>query len=195
MPGKWVALFDGQTLAGWKTLPWAKSGKVFVKKDELHLDMGEAGTGIVYTGKAIPHDNYEIELDAMRVEGGDFFCGLTVPVDKDSITLILGGWGGTMTGLSCLEFRDASDNETSQTIDYENGQWYRVRMRITKKAIVAWLDEKKIINVDRTVENRKIGVRWEVEDCMPLGFATWKTHGALRDIHIRTLTPEEIGEE
>lgn len=192
--GKWVSLFDGQTLTGWKVLPWAKAGKVYAEKDQLHLGTGDSGTGVVYTG-IVPRVNYEIELDAMRAEGADFFCGMTVPVDKDSITLILGGWGGTMTGLSCLEFRDASDNETSQTIDYENGKWYRVRMRVTAKAIVVWLDEKKIISVDRTIENRKIGVRWEVEDCMPLGFATWRTHGALRDIHIRTLTPDELGEE
>ena len=37
--------------------------------------------------------DYELRLEAKRVEGGDFFCGLTFPVGKEYCTLILGGWG------------------------------------------------------------------------------------------------------
>jgi hypothetical protein len=152
------------------------------------MAQGETGTGITYA-KDIPREDYEIELDAMRVEDNDFFCGLTFPVGKDPISLILGGWNGSVTGLSCLEGMDASENETTQSIEYENGRWYHVRVRVTKARITAWLDDEKIIAVDR--KERQISIRMEVQPSVPLGIATWRTHGAAKNIRIRRLTGEE----
>ncbi|MBN2588491.1 MAG: hypothetical protein JXA96_01410 [Sedimentisphaerales bacterium] len=57
--------------------------------------------GIYWTGPLVTM-SYEITLEAMRVEGSDFFCGLTFPVDENPCTLIPGGWGGTLCGLSCI---------------------------------------------------------------------------------------------
>ena len=48
----------------------------------------------------IPKINYEVALDAMRVSGSDFFCGLTVPVNDSFCSLIVGGWGGGLGGVS-----------------------------------------------------------------------------------------------
>ena len=55
-------------------------------------------TGITWTNE-MPRMGYEISLEAMRVEGSDFFCGLTFPVGKDYLSLIVGGWGGRRGGV------------------------------------------------------------------------------------------------
>ena len=90
-----------------------------------------------------------------------------------------------MVGLSSINFMDASENQTSQSIDFENGRWYNVRIRVTPEKIEAWLDDRPII--DQAVKDNKITVRMEVEPSEPLGVATWKTKGALRDIRLRRL--------
>ena len=64
-----VALFNGKDLAGWKVLTedyFDKHGKVYVKDGAIHLDEGDAQTGIVWT-RDFPKSNYEVTLEAMRV--------------------------------------------------------------------------------------------------------------------------------
>jgi hypothetical protein len=46
-----------------------------------------------------------------------------------------------------------------------------------------WLDDKKIINLE--TKNRQLSLYWEVEPCLPLGIATWRTTAAIRDIELR----------
>lgn len=185
---KWRFLFDGETLEGWKVPEWGGSGKVYVKDGAVHMESGDTCTGFTYTGK-IPREDYEIALEGKRVEGVDFFCGLTFPVGKDPMTLICGGWGGTVTGLSSIDGMDASQNDTGQYIEYKNKRWYDIRVRVTKAKITVRLDNKQIIEVER--EGKKIGIRPEVEQSVPLGICTWQTHGAVRDIRIRTLSKAE----
>src|SRR5688572_2011896 len=79
-------LFDGKTLTGWRISDFAGSGAVKVEDGKLILEMGTM-TGVTYTS-SVPTMNYEISLDAMRVDGSDFFCGLTFPVGKDPCSLI-----------------------------------------------------------------------------------------------------------
>src|SRR5438045_3477627 len=66
-------LFDGKTLKGWEITDFAGHGEVKVADQKLILEMGVM-TGVTYTNP-VPKMNYEIELDAMRVDGDDFFCG------------------------------------------------------------------------------------------------------------------------
>ena len=75
----WQAMFDGQTLAGWRETPFAGHGEVHCQDGVIVLSMGDPFTGINWTND-FPKMNYEVALDAMRVMGSDFFCGLTVPV-------------------------------------------------------------------------------------------------------------------
>jgi len=189
---QWIALFDGESLKGWKVPKFGGDGKVHVKDGVLHIEMGDMCTGITYVEddanapvKKLPREDYEIEVETMRAEGDDFFCGLTFPVGKDYISLIPDGWAGAVTGLSCLDDFDASLNETTQDVEFKNNKWYRLRARVTKTHITCWVDDKQIINVAR--KGRKINVRGEVEDCCPLGIATWQTHGAIRGIWLRKL--------
>src|SRR6185369_7925223 len=90
-PGE-ISLFDGKTLTGWKESDFAGRGEVEVKDGRIVIGTGVM-TGITWTNE-VPTNNYEISLEAMRVEGSDFFCALTFPVGKDPCSFIVGGWGG-----------------------------------------------------------------------------------------------------
>jgi hypothetical protein len=176
-------LFDGKTLSGWRISDFAGSGPVRVQDGKLMLEMGTM-TGVTYTNP-IPTMNYEISVDAMRVEGTDFFCGLTFPVGKDPCSLIVGGWGGGVVGLSSLDGQDAANNETTQYLNFEKGRWYSIRLRVIPNRIEAWIDNDKVVDADTT--NRKISIRIEVEESRPLGIASWSTTAALRNIRLRKL--------
>jgi 3-keto-disaccharide hydrolase len=184
------SLFDGKTLSGWKASGFGAQGKVEVKDERIVIGFGEGCSGVTYTGD-VPKTDYEITLEAMRVDGTDFFCGLTFPVERDKkkvqpCTLVLGGWGGGTVGLSSIDGYDASENSTSSYKEFENGRWYKVRLRVTKPKIEAWIDKDKV--VDFTIGQRDLSIRIEVEESKPLGIATWRTTGAVRKIEIRPVT-------
>lgn len=182
----WVDLFDGKTLKGWQPTDFAGHGEVKVEGDKIILEMGNDLTGITYTNLSrLPRSNYEIEVEATRLDGSDFFCGLTFPVKEDPCSLIVGGWGGGVVGLSSIDGNDAANNETSRYVEFENGRWYVIRVRVTDKKIQAWIDDKSFVNLD--LEDRLIGVRIEVEQSRPLGIASWRTKSAIREIRLRRL--------
>jgi len=180
----WQYLFDGKTLNGWRECDFVGRSEVRIANGCLVMKEGNDMTGVKWT-KDLPRLDYEVTLQAMRVDGSDFFCGLTFPVKEDPCTLILGGWGGSLVGLSSLDGMDASENETTTIVSFQNQRWYRVRLRVTAAKIEAWLDSQKII--DANITDRKISIRWECEPCKPFGIATWRTTGAVRDIRIRRL--------
>ena len=97
-----------------------------------------------------------------------------------------------MTGLSSLDGMDASENETTRSVHYQANTWYRFRIRVTGKMIRCWMDGKEIAAVNH--QDRRVATRIETRRNQPLGFATWETRGALRNIEIRALTAEEIAE-
>ncbi len=181
----WRPLFDGKTLTNWQSTKFIGEGAVKVENGQIVLEAGRNLTGITWIGPELPTTNYEIALQAMRVEGSDFFAGVTFPVADSFCSLILGGWGGTVVGLSSINGMDASENETSQSIDFASGRWYAVRIRVTPATIEAWLDERQIIN--QGLKGNKIGTRFEVEPSQPLGVASWRTKAALRDLRLRRL--------
>ena len=181
----WKPLFDGKTLTGWQPSKFSADGAVKVEDGRIVLDTGRSMTGITWTGETLPTTNYELALQAMRVEGSDFFAGVTFPVDNSFCSLILGGWGGSVVGLSSINGQDASENETSQSMDFENGRWYNVRVRVTPAKIEAWLDDRQIIS--QSLKGNAIDIRIEMELSKPLGVASWKTKSALRDIRLRRL--------
>ena len=185
----WKDLFDGKTLAGWKVLDLGGDGKVTVKDGAIVLNMGSPMTGIAYTGKVL-RNNYELSLEGMRLNGSDFFCTTTFPVGKDPCTLVVGGWGGMVVGLSNVDHFDASENSTTQTMEFKDKQWYRVRIRVSDAAIQAWIDDKMLVNQPR--EDHKFSIRIEVDECRPLGIASWYTAGAVRKICLRPLSPAEV---
>lgn len=186
--GEWQPMFDSKTLAGWKETDFAGRGKVSIQDGTLVLGMG-AMTGVNYVN-SFPKSNYEVRFTAARIDGGDFFAGLTFPVGGSFLTWINGGWGGGVVGLSSLDDEDASENETATVIDFKKGQWYKFRLLVTDDTVEAWIDDQQVISVE--LAGRKLSLRpGDIELSAPFGFATYSTVGGLRDIEYRLLPPAD----
>jgi len=181
----WQPLFDGKTLTNWQPSKFTGAGEVKAENGQIVIETGRSLSGITWAGPDFPQNNYELALQAMRVDGHDFFAGVTFPVADSSCSLILGGWGGSVIGLSSVNSEDASQNSTSQSMDFESGRWYNVRIKVTTEKIEVWLDDRQIISQD--LKGNRITIRMEMEPSLPLGIATWKTKAALRDIRLHRL--------
>jgi len=181
----WRSLFDGTSLTGWRVTDFGGGGKVEAKNGLLFFQAGDPFVGVNCTNE-IPKVNYEAALEAMRVAGSDFFCGLTFPVGESHCSLIVGGWGGGVVGISSIDGADASENETTQFISFETGRWYRIWVRVTEQKIEAWVEQKKVADV--MTAGRKISTRFgDIELSKPFGLASWSTSAAFRGIRIRNI--------
>ncbi|MBG88956.1 MAG: hypothetical protein CMO80_18925 [Verrucomicrobiales bacterium] len=190
--GKAVEFFNGKDLRGWKVTDFAGGGEIEVDKKfkpkkgkqtaVLMIPMGEFLTGVNYTNP-IPRTNYEVEMEVMKVDGNDFFCGLTFPVGETHASLILGGWGGAVVGISSLDGSDASENDTTDYIRFDTSIWYKVKLRVTPKKLEMWLDKDKLI--DQELEGRRVHMRFgEIELSAPFGLATFQTTTAYRSVRV-----------
>jgi hypothetical protein len=180
------SLFDGKTLKGWKPTGYGAGGEVTVSDAQIIIEAGDPLSGIVVDGEPPARMNYEISYEAMRLEGDDFFCALTAPVDQASCTLVLGGWGGTLVGISSIDGLDASENSTNLHRKFDSNRWYRIRFRVTPKKLEAWIDDKQVI--DANIEGKKISMRrGQIEMSQPLGFSNYRTKSALRNVKFRKL--------
>ncbi len=191
-PGPDGALFDGATLAGWRILRdkgYTSPGRVHVQDGTIRLETGRMQTGIAWNGD-FPRDDYEVSLEAMRVAGYDFFCGMTFPVGDEPCTLIIGGWGGSVVGLSNVDHMHAAENVTTTGRSFETGRWYRIRLRVTPQRISAWIDNDLVIDLLRA--DHRFSVWWEQESAVPLGIGTWDTAAALRNIRLTRLSPDAV---
>jgi hypothetical protein len=189
---KWRLLFDGQSLENWKPTQFGGHGEVRVDEGNLIIERGNSMTGLTYTGP-LPRSNYEVDLQAKRVDGIDFFCGFTFPVGESFCSFIVGGWAGGVVGLSSIDGRDASENETTRYMSFKTGQWYRIRVRVTDDVIRTWIDDQPIVY--QRINGRRISTRSESDLSRPFGFATWETTAALKGIRIRELGDEEVQAE
>jgi hypothetical protein len=182
-----VVLFDGKSLEGWRivdTFDFVDHGQVSVKDGVIYLERGKPATGISWKGE-FPRSNYQLTLTAQRVEGNDFFCGLTFPVKGEYCTLILGGWGGSIVGLSNINGNSAVENATTQAIEFEQGRWYKIKLTVTDDNITIMLDNKAVIDVE--TKDRRFTIYWEQEPVTPLGIVTWNTTGAIKDLKLVNL--------
>ncbi len=185
LPGEWISLFDGKTLGNWKPTEFGGQAEITIENGVITLPQGNDMTGITWSGQEWPKMNYELALQAQRVDGSDFFCGLTFAVNDDPCSLILGGWGGSVVGLSNLDGLDAYNNDTTKIVSFKKGEWYKIKLRVTPNKITAWIDGEQVVDADTT--DRKIGIRSEVELSKPMGISTWQTTGAVRDLRYRLL--------
>ena len=183
-----VPLFNGTNLTGWKSVSFGGEGEVSVEKGELRLPAGAAMTGVAYTNK-FPSDRYELVVEAKKIDGNDFFATITFPVGTNFCSLVTGGWGGGVVGLSSVDGQDASENETTKYIKFEREQWYTFKIQVTPETISAWVDTNQVVKLP--LANRKISLRRGAIDlCKPLGLASYQTTSSIRKIELRPL-PEK----
>ena len=178
-------LFDGKTLAGWAITQFGPQGEVAVKDGNLVLGFGDGCTGVTWKGD-FPKVNFEVQLEAQRVDGSDFFCGMTFPVQDEFCSFIVGGWGGGLIGLSSLNGDDAANNQTARYKEFEEKRWYKIRVRVSEPKIECWIDDEKV--VDLRTDRFKFSVRPEVELSRPFGISSWCTTAALRNIKLRKVS-------
>jgi hypothetical protein len=181
----WKTLFDGKSLDGWKSSDFYKPGKIFVKDGAIVMEKGDRMTGVTYTGGDFPKVDYEVTLEGKKLAGNDFFCTTTFPVGKSFCSLVVGGWGGRVVGLSSINGMDASENETRRDKGFETGKWYAIRIRVTAKRVAAWIDKEQVVDLD--ADGLKLTTRIECIPSQPFGIATYDTVGAVRNIRVRSL--------
>lgn len=190
---KEVILFDGKTLDDWEMVDVGGSGIVELVDGEMLIHQGEGVSGAVYKkAEKLPTTNYEITLEAKRLQGVDFFVGLTVPVGdlKTCCTFICGGWGGAVTGISSINNFDASENNTSTYQRYEDDKWYRIRLRVTPHNLSAWIGDEQV--VDEDIVDKKISVRaGPIESYLPLSLTNFNTTTAIRNIKLTPVAPQK----
>ena len=174
-------IFNGKTLDGWEITNFGPQGPVYVSGGNIILGLGDGCTGITWK-REFPLNNYKVSLEAKRVSGNDFFAGITFPVGKDYCSLIVGGWGGTVVGLSSINKIDASENETSSSMKFEKDKWYRICLIVKTDTIKALIDDDVVVNF--AIGNNKLSIRPEVSLSLPFGIASWNTTAALRNIRL-----------
>ncbi|RFC45192.1 MAG: hypothetical protein DVB23_002061 [Verrucomicrobia bacterium] len=177
-----ISLFDGKTLGKWEAVRFGGEGNVWIDEatGDLRLDQGEPLTAVVWKGEVPATSNYEISLEAKKVNGDDFFLALTLPVKDSHCTFVCGGWGGGLVGISSINGMDASENETASVESFENGVWYPVKVRVTDRFITCWIGGREVVSLN--YEGAKIDMRpGDIEMCVPLGLATYQTWAAYRN--------------
>ena len=190
---EWRSLFDGRTRGAWTQSGFEGEGSIKIETPfrggpgAMIIQRGVTLAGVTWTKTSeLPRTNYEIEVEAMKLDGEDFFCGLTFPVGASACTFIVGGWGGMVVGLSNVDGYDASDNDTTMGMEFADNRWYRIRVKVTDEKIEAWIDNDQ--KVDLEIKGRKITLRWgEIDKSLPLGVATYMTTAALRNFRLRKL--------
>jgi hypothetical protein len=183
---EWESLFDGETLDGWEIVRYFGAGIPYVKDGSLILPAAVDGlmTGVRWIGGALPVNNYIIFYEARRVEGNDIFAGLTFPYKDTFASLIFGGWGGIVNGLSSIDGYDASENETTQHFSQRNNEWYQVQLHVTSDSIRAFVGAEKV--VDLATAKKDIHLR---DDILNTGLTLWTyvSTGEIRDLRIKKL--------
>lgn len=177
-------IFNGVNFNGWEITQFGTQGPVLISEGNIVLNFGDGLTGVTYQ-KEFPKTNYLITLEAKKVTGNDFFCGLTFPVNQSFCSFIVGGWGGPVVGLSTIDGKDTSENETRILKNFEKNMWYKIKLEVSENKICAWINNEQVL--DFNIDEHKLAIRPEVELSKPFGIASWNTTAVLRNIELKVL--------
>jgi hypothetical protein len=186
-------IMSGTLLEEWQEAEITGSGGIAKDPEGITLKAGAPMTGVTFPAwekLALPLSGYRVTYEAMRVEGADFFGSLTFPVGslQSHLTLVLGGWGGSLVGLSNLDGLDASENGTGSSHRFENGQWYRVLLEVRAESLQVWIDDKRVIL--QSLQGKQLSLRHgDIDRCLPFGFATFGSTGKIRNVTVEGEIP------
>ena len=186
----WEVLFDGEDLSSWKAGVFGEFAEFERVEDGVVIPQGVPLAGLTYQG-APPAPPFEAEFDVTKEYGADFFLAVTFPVRGEHLTLVLGGWGGVVCGLSCLDGEDASGNDTRTLRNFPDGTRYRVSLSVTDDRVQVGLDGEPLIDADLT--GRELELRPEVDPSVPFGVATFATQTVLHGVKVRQVGPDRFG--
>lgn len=190
----------------WVACEFGGEGDASIKDGVVTLEYGDPLTGVHWDGPfegdkeatkekdvaPLPRDNYELRWECIRDDGFDFLCAFTFPVEQANVSLVMGGWGGGITGISSIDGQDASDNQTTMFKAFENDRWYKARVRVEKAKITVWLDGTLMFEQPRA--DHKFDIRFEMDPCTPLGIANFECDSRIKNIQIRKLHPSELAD-
>lgn len=76
---QWKKVLPESGLEGWEKTNFGGEGLVEIKDGVLVLMPGEPMTGVNKLGKDFPTEDFEMQWQAQRLDGSDFFVGITFP--------------------------------------------------------------------------------------------------------------------
>ncbi|MFC1806370.1 family 16 glycoside hydrolase, partial [Planctomycetota bacterium] len=82
-----------------------------------------------------------------------------------------------------VDGRVCDQNETRRRMSFENGRWYRVRVRVTRERIRCWVDDDEIVDLE-TAGREFTAHHGAVK---PFGVCSFQSSSALRNIRLRRL--------
>lgn len=174
-------------LRGWliaERYDFSDRGEVHCDGKVLSMGAGSPATGLSYQGP-LPSDTYRLTWQARRTKGSDFFSGVTFPIRGSFATLIVGGWGGGVVGVSNIDNMSAVENESTQYLEFENDRWYRFELTVGKKTLAFKIDDE--VYFDLKHDTHKYSVWWEQEQMTPLGIANWHTASEIKELQITAI--------
>lgn len=188
-------LFEGEWANKWDSADFVDGGKAEVSDGGMWLGEGAPMTGMVlksWNADGMPMVDYSVEYEALRVKGSDFFGTITFPIEEEEhcVSFVLGGWGGKQIGISSIDGLDASMNETSGVMDFEDGKWYAIRVEVRKGLLQVWVNGVPVVHV--LTKGRMLGLRTGIEPCAPFGLASYATEGRIRNLVVKRL-PADVG--
>jgi len=190
----WTWLFEGESLDGWHvpaSPPSAARPPVQASCGRMELAQGNPLTCIQWAGE-FPTVNYELSLKAMRLSGSDCFCGIVFPICSQHGFLGFGGWGGELVGMEFVDGRDIHQTDAVARMSFEQGRWYRIRLRVTDSEVGVWLDGTQVLDV-RT-RDRGFVAHPDWAFLAPFGLGCCRTSAAFADIRCRTVETPPIRE-
>ena len=184
-----VALFNGKDLSGWKAADIWGNGKVeALSNGVVSCGIGKPLTGLAYTN-TFPTMSYEVKMEALRKEGSDFFVAMTIPVESNACTVVIGGWGGGLCGISSINFMDASENQYSEGVVFKNDVWYTLRVRVTPGLLEVFLNDTlytaKVPFESSSAFTLRAGS--DIDKTKPFGLATYETKALWRNLTVTAL--------
>jgi hypothetical protein len=184
-----VALFNGKDLSGWKAADIWGNGKVeALSNGVVSCGLGKPLTGLAYTN-SFPTMSYEVKMEALRKEGSDFFVAMTIPVESNACTVVIGGWGGGLCGISSINFMDASENQYSEGVMFKNDVWYTLRVRVTPGLLEVFLNDTlytaKVPFESSSAFTLRAGS--DIDKTKPFGLATYETKALWRNLTVTNL--------
>ncbi len=172
-------------LGDWDTIDFAGGGESSVNASTLTIGSGETLTGIYWDGAELPTNHYELRMEARRIDGIDFFCGPVFPVNDSHCCFIVAGWAGATVGLSNIDNEDASSNETTRLMSFDDNRWYEIRIRVLPDRIICWIDNDCVVY--QNIVGKELSLRGDTELCTPLGLCTFQTQAEIRKLTLQQI--------